>query len=164
MAGSLVLAFLIVESLISQRNERRLRAQGAIEPPDDVWRLMALTYPTAFVAMFAEGWFRGGPAPRVFAAGVVIWGLAKLLKAWAIGSLGPRWSFRVLVLPGAPLVTRGPYQWMRHPNYVAVGGELAGAAVMMGAPVAGVVFTMLFIEIMRRRVRVEERMLGIGRT
>lgn len=164
MAGILVVAFLIVESLISQRNERRLRAQGAIEPPDDVWRLMALTYPTAFVAMFAEGWFRGGPAPRVFAAGVVIWGLAKLLKAWAIGSLGPRWSFRVLVLPGAPLVTRGPYQWMRHPNYVAVGGELAGAAVMMGAPVAGVVFTMLFIEIMRRRVRVEERMLGIGRT
>ncbi|MBA3949323.1 MAG: hypothetical protein H0X44_05190 [Acidobacteria bacterium] len=159
----LAAAALIVESLISRRNERRLRAQGAVEPSDDVWRVMALTYPAAFAAMFAEGWLRGGPAPRVFVIGLVIWGLAKLLKAWAIGSLGARWSFRVLVLPGAPLVTRGPYQWMRHPNYVAVAGELAGAGVMMAAPVAGVVFTMLFIEIMRRRVRVEERMLGIGR-
>lgn len=125
---------------------------------------MALTYPSAFAAMFAEGVFRGGPALRVFVIGLGIWGVAKLLKAWAIGSLGPRWSFRVLVLPGAPLVTRGPYRLMRHPNYVAVAGELAGAAAMMGAPVSGVVFTMLFVEIMRRRVRVEERMLGIGRT
>lgn len=164
MAGALVAAALIVESLVSQRNERRLRAQGAVEPPDDVWRVMAVTYPAAFVAMFTEGWFRGGPAPWVFVTGVVIWGLAKLLKAWAIASLGSRWSFRVLVPPGAPLVTRGPYQWMRHPNYVAVAGELVGAGVMLAAPIAGVVFTMLFIEIMRRRVRVEERMLGIGRT
>ncbi len=159
----LVAAALIVESLISQRNERRLRAQGAVEPPDDVWRVMALTYPTAFAAMFTEGWLRGGPTLTGFATGVGIWGLAKLLKAWAIGSLGSRWSFRVLVLPGAPLVTRGPYQWIRHPNYVAVAGELVGAGVMMAAPLAGVVFTMLFIEIMRRRVRVEERMLGIER-
>lgn len=164
MAGLLVAAALAVESLISQRNERRLRAQGAVEPDDDVWRVMAVTYPVAFAAMLAEGWYRGGAAPRVFVAGVAIWGLAKLLKAWAIGSLGPRWSFRVLVLPGAPLVTRGPYQWMRHPNYVAVAGELVGAGVMMAAPLTGVVFTLLFLEIMRRRVRVEERMLGIGRT
>ena len=79
--------------------------------------------------------------------------------------LAERSASRMLVVPpGAPLVTRGPYQWMRHPNYVAVAGELAGAGVMMAAPFAGVIFTMLFIEIMRRRVRVEERMLGIGRT
>lgn len=162
-AGVLIAAALIIESLISQRNERRLRARGAVEPPDDVWRVMALTYPTAFAAMFAESWFRGGPARSMFVAGLVLWALAKLLKAWAIGSLGDRWSFRVLVLPGAPLVTRGPYRWMRHPNYVAVAGELAGAAVMLAAPVTGVVFTLLFLEIMRRRVRVEERMLGIGR-
>lgn len=163
MAGGLIAAALLIESLISRRNERRLRAQGAVEPPDDVWRVMAVTYPAAFAAMFAEGWFRGGPAPMVFIAGVAMWGLSKVLKAWAIGSLGSRWSFRVLVPPGAPLVTRGPYQWLRHPNYVAVAGELVGAGVMMAAPLTGVVCTMLFVEIMRRRVRVEERMLGIAR-
>lgn len=124
---------------------------------------MAITYPSAFAAMLAEGWLRGGPAPSVFLAGLAVWGIAKLLKTWAIASLGARWSFRVLVPPGEPLVTRGPYHWMRHPNYVAVAGELAGAGGMMAAPVAGVVFTVLFIEVMRRRVRVEERMLGIRR-
>lgn len=124
---------------------------------------MALTYPVAFAAMFAESGLRGGPPRELFVAGLAVWGAAKLLKAWAIASLGSRWSFRVLVLPGAPLVTRGPYRRMRHPNYVAVAGELAGAGLMMAAPVTGVVFTAAFIEIMRRRVRVEERMLGIRR-
>ena len=164
LAGALAAAFLVVESLVSFRNERKLRAQGAVEPPDDVWRLMAVTYPLAFAAMFAEGFARGGPSRAVFIAGLVVWAAAKGLKTWAIASLGPRWSFRVLVPPGAPLVSRGPYRRLRHPNYVAVAGEMAGAGVMMAAPVAGVMFTLAFIEIMRRRVRVEERMLGIRRS
>jgi methyltransferase len=67
----------------------------------------------------------------------------------------------VLVLPGEPLVTRGPYRHLRHPNYVAVAGELIGAAAMLAAPYTGVVFTALFVEIMRRRVQVEERALGL---
>ena len=161
-AAFLVALYLVAESLISYRNERRLRARGAIEAPDDVWRVMAVTYPLAFAAMFVEGIARGGPSRAVFAAGFAVWVMAKILKSWAIISLGERWSFRVLVLPGAPLVTRGPYRWLRHPNYVAVAGELAGAAVMMSAPIAGVVFTLAFIEIMRRRIRVEERALGLG--
>lgn len=161
-AGVCVVATLAIESLLSWRNERRLRARGAIEAPGDVWALMAAVYPTSFAAMFAEGTLRGGPAPDTFAAGLALWVLAKALKSWAILSLGGRWSFRVLVLPGASLVTHGPYRWMRHPNYVAVAGELAATAVMMGAPVTGVVFTLAFIAIMRRRVRIEERMLGLS--
>ena len=161
-AGFLVALYLVSESLISFRNERRLRARGAIEAPDDVWQVMAVTYPLAFAAMFAEGLARGGPSRGVFAAGFAVWVLAKVLKSWAIVALGERWSFRVLVLPGAPLVTHGPYRWLRHPNYVAVAGELAGAAAMMSAPIAGVVFTLAFIEIMRRRIRVEERLLGLS--
>lgn len=162
VAGFLVAFCLVTESLISYRNERRLRARGAIEAPDDVWRVMAVTYPIAFAAMFAEGLARGGPSRAVFGAGLAVWVAAKMLKSWAIVSLGERWSFRVLALPGATLVTSGPYRWLRHPNYVAVAGELAGAAVMMSAPIAGVVFTLAFIEIMRRRVRVEERLLGLS--
>ncbi len=164
LGGALVATFLIVESIISFRNERRLRDQGAVEPDDDVWRVMAVTYPLAFIAMFGEGLARAGPSREAFTAGIVVWGIAKALKVWAIASLGDRWSFRVLVPPGAPLVTRGPYRRLRHPNYVAVAGEMAGAAIMMAAPVSGVIFTLAFIEIMRRRVRVEERMLGIRRT
>jgi len=96
-----------------------------------------------------------------WAIGAVIWLIARALKDWAIATLGDRWCFRVLPLPNVELVTRGPYRWMRHPNYVAVAGELAGAAVMLAAPVSGTAFTLAFLEIMRRRIRVEERALGI---
>jgi methyltransferase len=120
---------------------------------------MRVVYPAAFVAMIVESAIRGGPPPLWFLAGMVIWIAAKLLKAWAISALGDRWSFRVLVLPGMLLTTTGPYRWLRHPNYVAVAGELIGVAVGLAAPVTGIIFTLAFLEILRRRIRVEERAL-----
>jgi methyltransferase len=161
--AALIFGPMAAEARLSARQERRLRAAGAVEPPDDVWPVMAATYPAAFAAILIEGALRGGPSPPVFVAGMTVWAFAKILKALAIMALGDRWSFRVLVLPGEALVTRGPYRWMRHPNYLAVAGELIGAGIMMAAPYTGVVFTLVFIEIMRRRIRVEERALGLRR-
>jgi methyltransferase len=71
-------------------------------------------------------------------------------------SLGRRWTFRVLVLPAAPLVTTGPYAFVRHPNYIAVVGELVGVALLTGARVTGPLVTILFALLMRARIRVEE--------
>lgn len=157
----LIFGAMAIESGISSTNESRLRARGAVEPPDDVWRGMSIVYPLGFVAMIVESALRGGPSLRMFTAGLAIWIAAKLLKAWVIASLADRWSFRVLVLPGEPLIARGPYRWMRHPNYLAVVAEIAGAGAMVAAPVTGIAFTVAFIEILRRRIRVEERALGL---
>lgn len=157
----LISGSMAIESRISSRHESSLRARGAIEPSDDVWRVMAMVYPAGFAAMAIESAVRGGPPMRMFVGGLAIWGAAKLLKAWVIQSLGERWSFRVLVLPGAPLVARGPYRVMRHPNYLAVIGEIAGAGTMLAAPVACMVFVAAFVQILRRRIRVEERVLGL---
>ena len=96
-------------------------------------------------------------------SGLAIFTAAKALKFWAIASLGVRWSFKVLVLPDAPLVTAGPYRLLRHPNYVAVTGELVGVAVAIGAPIAGALGTLVFVWLMRRRIQIEERALGIRR-
>jgi methyltransferase len=163
-ALALIFASMLLEARVSTRNERALRRRGATEPGGDVWRVMSAVYPAAFLAMALESVVRGGPPREAYLAGLFIWLGAKVLKLWAITSLGQRWSFKVLVLPNAPLVSHGPYRWMRHPNYAAVAGELVGAAVMMAAPMAGAVCTLLFIEVMRRRIRVEERALGIGRS
>jgi methyltransferase len=65
----------------------------------------------------------------------------------------------VLVVPGEPLVTSGPYRFLRHPNYVAVAGELIGMALMMAAPVTGTLAVAGFGRLMVRRMRVEERSL-----
>jgi methyltransferase len=93
--------------------------------------------------------------------GILIIAAAKLLKGWAIATLGVRWSYRVLVIPGAPLVSSGPYRWMRHPNYVGVVGELLGMAVLMAARVTGPVSLLFFSWLLHRRILAEERALGV---
>jgi methyltransferase len=148
------------ELVLSMFNERQLRAKGAIEPPGDVINTMRWVYPASFVAMAVEGAIVG-PAPNdILAGGLVLFGFAKALKVWAISSLGPRWSYRVLILPGAPLVTSGPYRFIAHPNYLAVVGELVSVAMIVGAPITGVLATFAFGMLMRARIRVEDKALG----
>jgi len=156
ISAGLVVSFLLVETGLSLRHERALRARGAVEPPGDVHRWMQVVYPAAFVAMIGEGLWRGLPAPPIWWTGLFVFLLAKALKFWAIGTLGPRWSFRVLVLRGQPLVTGGPYRVLRHPNYVAVAGEIVSVAIMFGAVIAGPVAAVVFGGLLRRRIVVEE--------
>lgn len=155
-----VLAVMAGEAVLSSFNAAVLRSRGAVEPPDDVYRTMQWAYPLGFVAMAIEGALRGPSPEPALAAGILVFGLAKALKAWAISSLGTRWTFRVLVPPGAPLVASGPYRWMRHPNYLAVAGEIVGAALLVGAFGTGLLFLAGFSALMRRRIGVEERALG----
>jgi methyltransferase len=159
-AVALVVALLLMlaEQRRSRGNEIALRRAGATEPPDDVYRAMAWVYPATFVAMAIEGAWSGGSRSSLW-AGVIIFTAAKLLKYWAIASLGPRWTFRVLVPPEAPLVSSGPYSWVHHPNYVAVVGELVGFAAIAGAPATGAVSVVLFGWLLRRRIAVEDRAL-----
>lgn len=161
-AITIIAALLIMggEAALSSFNERQLRAKGAIEPPGDVINTMRLAYPLSFVAMGIEGALTG-PAPRdLMMYGLALFGLAKALKMWAISSLGWRWSFRVLVLPGAPLVKTGPYRFLSHPNYLAVVGEMASVALIVWAPISGILATTGFGWLMIRRIAVEDRALG----
>ena len=161
-AGAAVVVFgaMIAEARLAARNDRALRAAGAREPRDDVFRWMQIAYPACFAAMCAEGAWRSVALDGAFAAGASIFALAKLLKYWAIASLGPRWTFRVLVPPGSERTRRGPYRWLAHPNYVGVAGELMGAAVAMHALVTGPAAVTVFCILMIRRVAVEEKALA----
>jgi methyltransferase len=154
-----VLVMMLAELTRSRRNERDLRRRGAFEPEGDVYRALAFIYPLMFVAMAVEGTFLGRGGDWLLLAGFTIFIAAKALKLWAIATLGPRWSYRVLVLPGASLVTTGPYAHLRHPNYIAVFGEIAGFAMMVGAVWTGVGSLLVFGVLLRRRVAIEEHAL-----
>ncbi len=155
-----IFAVMLAELRLSQSNERALLARGAVEPAGDVYPTMAWTYPVSFLAMGFEGALFGPLPGWTTVIGMVVFGAAKAIKYWAIASLGPRWTFRVLVIPGAPLVTRGPYSWCRHPNYVGVMGELLGAALLVGAAVTGGLTILGFGHVIRRRIAIEDRALG----
>ena len=154
-----VLLLMLVELQLSYFNERALRARGAVEPPDDPYRLMRLAYPGAFVAMGLEGATHTLNRDALL-AGLVLLGGAKLLKFWVMATLRDRWTFKVLVPKDAPLVTAGPYRFVNHPNYVAVILELVAVALALSAPVTGLASVLLFVWILRRRMAVEDRALG----
>jgi len=154
-----VLLLMLVELQLSYFNERALRARGAVEPPDDPYRLMRLAYPGAFVAMGLEGATHALNRDALL-AGLVLLGGAKLLKFWVMATLRDRWTFKVLVPKDAPLVTAGPYRFVNHPNYVAVILELAAVGLALSAPVTGLASVVLFVWILRRRMAVEDRALG----
>jgi methyltransferase len=163
-AVAVIIGLLLAETRVSNAHARRLERRGAVRPDGDVYAAMALLYPAAFVLMGAEGIWRaasadplagGGPAWPV--SGVVLFAASKALKYWAIAALGERWTFRVYVLPGLPLVRHGPYRYVAHPNYVAVIGELVGTAMMMRAAIAGPVMILLFGAALVARIRFEHR-------
>lgn len=154
---TIVATSMLVEARRAAANERAQRSRGGIEPSDDVYQLMQIAYPGIFVAMLAEGAMRGVTFGGWFAVGLAIFAAAKLLKWWAIATLGPLWTFRVIVVPGSASVDTGPYRIMRHPNYVAVVGEIVGVAVMMRANVSGPIALLVFGTLLLRRISVENR-------
>src|SRR5688572_13727683 len=154
-----VLLTMLAELRVSKTNERRLRRQGAIEPADPVYGTMRWAYPGTFVAMAIEGALFGPMPGSASVAGAAVFVAAKALKFWAISSLQGRWTYRVLVMPGVPLITEGPYRLMRHPNYLAVIGELMGMALLVGARVTGPIGGLFFAALLRRRITAEDRAL-----
>jgi methyltransferase len=157
----LALAFMPMafEARLAARHDRALRAAGASEPKDDVFPVMQVAYPASFLAMALEALLRGAPMDATLAGGALVFALAKAVKYWAIATLGPRWTFRVLVPPDSTLVHAGPYRFMRHPNYLGVMGELVGMSLIAHAVFAGPVAVVLFAAIIAARIRVEERAL-----
>ncbi len=85
---------------------------------------------------------------------------AQALRWWAIATLGERWSTRILVVPGEPPVIRGPYRWLRHPNYLAVILEMALVPLAWGAWRIAVVFSLGNALLLALRIPAEERALG----
>ena len=160
---------MILEAARARRNERAQRARGGIEPQDDVYNIMRIAYPAAFLAMLAEGAARGiistgsTGLTAVVIAGVVVFAAAKVVKWSAIRALGRCWTFRVIVVPGDTLIASGPYRYLRHPNYVGVIAELTGAALMTRAPVTGPIAVIVFAVLLQKRIAVEERALGTAK-
>ena len=152
----LVAAQRLAELLLARRNTRRLLAEGGREAG-------ATHYPL-FVGLHA-GWlallFAAVPAD----APVNGWLLALFVllqagRVWVIATLGRFWTTRIITLPGAPLVRRGPFRWVRHPNYLVVAGELAVLPLVFGAWWIAVLATLLNAPLTLHRIRVEDGALS----
>ncbi len=146
----------LAELVYARRNARRLLAAGGVEHG-------AGHYPL-FVALHG-GWlgalFLLVPAEAPADWGLLgLYGLLQLGRLWVIASLDGRWTTRVIVVPGAPLITRGPYRFLRHPNYLVVALEIPILPLAFGAWQIALGFGLANLALLAHRIRVEERALA----
>ncbi|MSO81570.1 MAG: hypothetical protein EXQ97_08225 [Alphaproteobacteria bacterium] len=154
-----LLAFIAVQRLAellwAERNTRRLRTRGAIEAGARHYPVIVALHLAWLVALAAV-------VPADTAASwplVAVFVVLQAARMWTVASLGERWTTRVIALPGAPLIRRGPYRWVRHPNYLIVAAEIVVVPAIFGAWWIAAIFGPLNAAVLCHRIRVEEREL-----
>jgi methyltransferase len=151
VTGEVVVVLLVVaivvqrltELRIAKHNEAWAREQGAVEHASGHYPLFFVLHTGWLLGWPLEAWVRGMVLAPGWGIALAAFGVAQALRYWAMHALGRRWNTRILVVPGAPLVTRGPYRFFDHPNYVAVCIELAAVPLVLGAWVTAAVTTVL---------------------
>lgn len=150
----------LLELGLSRRHERILRARGAVERGRGHYPLMVILHVLWLVSTLVEGFLRGPSIPAWWPIPLALFLIAQLLRYWAILSLGENWNTRILVVPGAELVARGPYRYFPHPNYVAVVVEIATLPLIFGAWITALAFSILNAALLFVRIREENRALA----
>jgi methyltransferase len=149
------------ELVVARRNARWSIARGATVTGQGHYPAMVVLHTGLLVGCPAEVWLADRPFVPVLAWPMLaVLTAAQALRWWCIATLGPRWNTRVIVVPGLPLVTGGPYRRLRHPNYVAVVAEGVALPLVHTAWVTATVFTVLNAVLLTVRVRCENRALA----
>ncbi|HET9812851.1 MAG TPA: isoprenylcysteine carboxylmethyltransferase family protein [Sphingomicrobium sp.] len=155
----LILALVTLQRLgelwLSIRNTKRLLAQGAHEVGRRHYPLIVALHALWLAALW---WLAPGRPVDGFWLAMFV--LLEVARIWVLASLGSRWTTRIIVLPQAPLVERGPYRWVRHPNYLIVIGEIAVLPVVFGFWDLALIFSLLNAAVLTVRIREENRALG----
>lgn len=147
------------ELAVSARNTRRLLARGAHEHGSGHYPSLVLLHALFPLALVAEVLALDARPGRLAPLWLALWLAAQGLRYAAMRALGERWTTRVLVLPGSPLIRSGPYRWLRHPSYLAVLIEFIAAPLMFGAWRTAMAFSLANLAVLSVRIRCERRAL-----
>lgn len=148
------------ELVWSRRNERLLKEVGAIEVGAKHYPLLVLLHTGWLAAMLTLIPLETVPDPWLLAAYLAVQGL----RLWTMASLGRFWTTRIFTLPDAPLVRRGPYRWVRHPNYLVVIAEVALLPLAFGAVGIALIFSAANLILLAIRIRAEDAALALRRS
>ena len=159
LAVALVGVQRLIELVLALRNELRARARGAVERGRSHYLFIVALHSLWLLATLIEGLLRGPELPALWPIPLALFLLVQPLRYWALVSLGERWNTKILVVPGAKPIRRGPYKYLSHPNYVVVVVEILTFPLIFGAWVTALVFTVLNAAMLWVRVREENRAL-----
>jgi methyltransferase len=160
--AAIVLALVTLQRLgelvLARANTAKLLARGGIEIAAGHYPMVVAMHAAWLISLWV--WGRDQAVdPFALAAFVILQGL----RVWVIATLGQRWTTRIVVLPGQPLVASGPYRYLSHPNYVVVAAEIAMLPLALHLPLLALIFTILNAVMMLIRIRAETRALTASR-
>jgi len=145
----------LLEMQLAKSHSRKLLAQGAVEHGREHYAFIVALHATWLAALW--WWAPGRPISIPF---LVLFAVLQAGRVWVIRSLGERWTTRIIVKPGAPLVRRGPYRFVNHPNYMIVTAEIAVLPLVFGLWEIALVFSALNAIVLTVRIRAENRALA----
>jgi len=145
------------ELVLARRNTRRLLARGAVEIGAGHYPAIVALHAAWLAGLWLLAWNR--PADLFWLAVFIV---LQGLRIWVLVTLGDRWTTRIIVLPGAPLVKKGPYRFASHPNYMVVAAEIAVLPLVFGLWTYAVVFFALNAAVLWVRIGAEARALREG--
>ncbi|QFF99764.1 isoprenylcysteine carboxyl methyltransferase [Psychrobacillus glaciei] len=155
----LVIIQRITEVFIAKQNEKKMLAQGAYEVGASHYPYMVTLHVSFFICLIAEVLvFNRGISP-LFPLFFLIFLIVQALRIWCLRSLGSFWNTKIIILPGAHVVTKGPYLYLKHPNYVVVCIEIALLPLIFQAYITAICFTLLNLAMLSVRIPLEERAL-----
>jgi methyltransferase len=140
----------IAELFLARRNTAALLAKGAVEVAPQHYPAIVLMH-----ALWLASLWIFGAARMISPVWLAVFLSLQVLRAWTLMTLGPRWTTRIIILPGAPLVTNGPYRILSHPNYLVVVGEIAVLPLCLGLPWIALVFSGANAILLSIRIRAE---------
>ena len=155
----LILALVTLQRLgelwLANRNTRRLLSQGAREHAPGHYPLIVAIHALWLATLW---WF--GPDRPLDIFWLAMFVIVEIARIWVLASLGPRWTTRIIVLPEAPLVRRGPYRFVNHPNYLVVVAEIVVLPLVFGLWPVALIFSALNAAALAIRIRAENAALG----
>ena len=158
-AAFLILGFVtlqrLAELLLAERNRKRLLAKGAVEHGQSHYLLIVAVHAAWLAALW---WW--APGQPISVPLLIFFALLQAGRVWVLATLGERWTTRIIVLPDTPLVTRGPFQFVDHPNYIVVVLEIAVLPLVFGLWQIALIFSLLNAAVLTIRIRAENRALG----
>ena len=157
-AAILILSLVTLQRLgelaLSTRNTRRLLERGAFEVGAKHYPLIVAVH----AAWLAALWWLA-PGREVHWPWLALFVLLQLARIWVVASLGERWTTRIIILPSERLIGRGPYRYVRHPNYLVVVGEIAALPLAFGLWQCALIFSILNAMVLFVRIKAEESVL-----
>lgn len=156
---SIVIVQRLIEVIVAKRNEKRMLAAGAFEAGASHYPYMIALHVCFFIALISEVLFFERSISPWFLWLFALFILVQALRVWCLVSLGSYWNTKIIILPGADVVKKGPYKLIRHPNYFVVCVEILLLPLMFQAYLTAICFTLLNFAMLSVRIPAEENAL-----